>query len=534
MHLLFSLTDGSAFWSIVAFGHGIRYTKEDFDIVGGMIQAAENAMLLTNDYYSWEKEYDAYQKTNNGRIYNAVELFMRTGNLSPAIARERVRSLITVYEDSFLQERNLLYEENPSLPFYLRKLAEVCEPAIAGYHLWSVVCPRNNHWKLAAQVERTKFSDVERNEHNSPLSNPTRGPIQETAKATGIKDVADIPQANGSMTSTIEADTNFQKADTTEIRLVDGHPSHLDASALIAPCNYIQSLPSKRFRMSLIEALHVWLQVPEKELKVIKKVAEMLHSASLMLDDIEDNSPLRRGKTATHLIFGSAQAINSSTFLYLSAVQAIQATQNQVMMSVLLEELQNLYVGQSWDLYWKFHLRCPTKSKYFAMVDKKTGAMFNMIVRLLKTASPLCSTYDFDPLAQMVGRFFQIRDDYMNLQGKEYSEQKGFCEDLDEGKFSFPIVHLLEESPKYENLVLGIFRHRQIASTTPLARESKIQILECLEHTGTFEATWQLLQEFEQRIENEIEVLESLSGETNPVMHLLLKTLSIPERIGKK
>ena len=495
-----------------------------------MIRAAENTFMLTNDYYSWEKEYDAYQRMNNGRIYNAIEFLMRTENLSLATARERVRSLITVHEDKFLHERDLLYKENPSLPFYLRKLAEVCEPSIAGYHFWCAVCPRYNDWKPTAQVGRTKSSHVERNEHSSSLSNPTRGPIQESAKITGMRDSADLPKANDSMTGTIEAGTNAQKPETTEIRLVDGDRSHLDASALLAPCNYIESLPSKGFRMSLIEALNVWLQVPEKELKVIKKVVEMLHNASLMLDDIEDNSPLRRGRVATHLIFGSAQAINSSTFLYVSAVQAIQAMQNQEMVNVLLEELQNLYVGQSWDLYWKFHLRCPTKSKYFAMVDKKTGAMFSMIVRLLKTASPLYSTYDFDPLTHMVGHFFQVRDDYMNLQGKEYSEQKGFCEDLDEGKFSFPIVHLLEENPKYENLILGIFRQRQVASTTPLTQESKIQILECLERTGTFKATWQLLQDLEQRIEKEIELLESLSGETNPVMHLLLKTLSVAER----
>ena len=533
MHPLFSLTDSSAFWSIVAFGHGVRYTKEDFDIVGGMIQAADNTMLLLNDYYSWEKEYDAYQRLNNGRIMNAIELLMRTENISPTIARERVRSLITVYENRFLHERDLLYGENPSLPFHLRKLAEVCESSVAGYHFWCTVCPRYSDWKLTAQVERIEISEVERNENCSPFSNPTRAPKQETAKATRIRDVADRPNANGSMTSPTEAGTNAQKPKTIEKRLVDGDQSHLGTSALIAPCNYIESLPSKRFRTSLIEALNVWLQVPEKELKVIKKVAKVLHNASLILDDIEDNSPLRRGKTATHLIFGSAQAINSSTFLYVSAVQEIQATQNQAMMDVLLDELQNLYVGQSWDLYWKFHLRCPTKNKYFAMVDKKTGAMFSMIVRLLKTASPLYSTYDFNPLTQMVGRFFQVRDDYMNLQGKEYSEQKGFCEDIDEGKFSFPIVHLLEENPKYENLILGIFRQRQVAGAIPLALESKIQILECLERTGTFEATWQLLQDFEQRIEKEIEVLESLSRETNPVMHLLLKTLSVPGKVRK-
>ena len=77
--------------------------------MGGMIQAAENTMSLMNDYYSWEKEYDAYQRMNNRRIMNAIEILMRTRNLSPAIARERVRSLITVYEDRFIHERDLLY-----------------------------------------------------------------------------------------------------------------------------------------------------------------------------------------------------------------------------------------------------------------------------------------------------------------------------------------------------------------------------------------------------------------------------------------
>ena len=173
-----------------------------------MIQAVEYTMLLTNDYYSWEREYDAYQRVNNGRIYNAIELLMRTENLSPAIAKERVRSLITVYEDNFLKERDLLYTENPSLPFYLRKLAEVCEPSIAGYHFWYAVCPRNNGWKPAAQDERTKISNLERDEHSSPLSNPNGGPIQETAKATGIRDLADISNANDGMTGTTEAGIN--------------------------------------------------------------------------------------------------------------------------------------------------------------------------------------------------------------------------------------------------------------------------------------------------------------------------------------
>jgi geranylgeranyl diphosphate synthase type 3 len=48
---------------------------------------------------------------------------------------------------------------------------------------------------------------------------------------------------------------------------------------------------------------------------------------------------------------------------------------------------------------------------------------------------------DYIPLVNLVGVYFQIRDDYMNLQSDEYSVHKGFAEDLTEGKFSFPVVH---------------------------------------------------------------------------------------------
>lgn len=48
---------------------------------------------------------------------------------------------------------------------------------------------------------------------------------------------------------------------------------------------------------------------------------------------------------------------------------------------------------------------------------------------------------DYVPLVNLISIYFQIRDDYMNLQSSEYADNKGFCEDLTEGKFSFPVVH---------------------------------------------------------------------------------------------
>ena len=53
---------------------------------------------------------------------------------------------------------------------------------------------------------------------------------------------------------------------------------------------------------------------------------------------------------------------------------------------------------------------------------------------------------DFVPLVNLISILFQIRDDYMNLASTEYGDNKGFCEDLTEGKFSFPVVHAIRAS----------------------------------------------------------------------------------------
>lgn len=60
---------------------------------------------------------------------------------------------------------------------------------------------------------------------------------------------------------------------------------------------------------------------------------------------------------------------------------------------------------------------------------------------------------DYVPLANLIGVIFQIRDDYMNLQSSQYADNKGFCEDLTEGKFSFPIVHSIRADSSNQRLL---------------------------------------------------------------------------------
>lgn len=108
---------------------------------------------------------------------------------------------------------------------------------------------------------------------------------------------------------------------------------------------------------------------------------------------------------------------------------------------VYTEQLLELHRGQGMEIYWRDNFTCPTESDYKLMTIRKTGGLFMLAIRLMQLFSE--NKEDFSKLTSILGLYFQIRDDYCNLTSKEYSEGKSFCEDLTEGKFSFPIIHAI-------------------------------------------------------------------------------------------
>ncbi|KAJ5109931.1 geranylgeranyl pyrophosphate synthase [Penicillium argentinense] len=305
----------------------------------------------------------------------------------------------------------------------------------------------------------------------------------------------------------------------------------------MAPRDYISSTPSKGVRPMLILALNDWIKAPQTSVKHIKNLIRLLHDASLLIDDVQDNSTMRRGKPAAHVIFGAPQALNTGLFMFSQAVRECQKLKHPRATNILIENLECLYLGQSWDLYWKHNLTFPSEDDYFTMVDNKTGGMFRMLVQLLQVEgsfeSSAVSAPDLERLILLLGRFFQVRDDYMNLSSADYAEQKGFCEDLDEGKISYLIVRLLAHAPEYKSHITGIFRQLPLGlgQASGLPYDSKRYILDILQSTGTFAATLQYLKDLQAAIEIEISRLEGDLGEQNPMIRLIIANLSVKELV---
>jgi geranylgeranyl diphosphate synthase type 3 len=152
-------------------------------------------------------------------------------------------------------------------------------------------------------------------------------------------------------------------------------------SVILEPFSYISSKPGKEIRSLLIDAFNIWLDVPSAQLKVISHVVRMLHSASLMVDDIEDGAQLRRGQPVVHRIYGVPQTINTANYVYFLAYKELAALRdhdpgdrdrvvpNKDLDLVVTEELLSLHRGQGLEIFWRDTLQCPTEEEYIVMVN---------------------------------------------------------------------------------------------------------------------------------------------------------------------
>ncbi|KAL4884272.1 isoprenoid synthase domain-containing protein [Aspergillus karnatakaensis] len=258
-------------------------------------------------------------------------------------------------------------------------------------------------------------------------------------------------------------------------------PKDKEEEIISAPVHYITTLPGKDIRGKLISAFNEWFQIPDEQLEIIKRAVGLLHVASLLIDDIEDYSKLRRGFPVAHSIFGIPQTINAANYAYFQAQsEVLKLRRCEDALRIFTDELLRLHRGQGMDLYWRDSLTCPSEDEYLAMVANKTGGLFRLAIKLIQLES------DIDEF---------IRDDYQNLQSEQYAKNKGFGEDITEGKFSYPIVHSIRGGSGSEGSLqlLNILRQK---TEDEAVKEYAIRILE---KTGSFEYTRQTLRDLTAR-----------------------------------
>jgi len=198
--------------------------------------------------------------------------------------------------------------------------------------------------------------------------------------------------------------------------------------------------------------------------------------------------------------------------MYFVALQRCSDLGNPEATRVFIEELIHLHKGQGFDIHWRDSNQCPSEDQYKTMVGHKTGGLFRLSLRLMQAFS--ANKTDFVPTVNLLGLFFQIRDDYVNLKSDAYMENKSFCEDLTEGKFSFPIIHSIRNSA-------GDARLLKILKQKTEEVDIKKYALTLMEKTHSFEYTRKVLEEYHEKV---LKSIHDLGG--NPQLEAIVESLS--------
>ncbi|KAK4237715.1 isoprenoid synthase domain-containing protein [Achaetomium macrosporum] len=570
-YLDFRIIDSGALFveSIMLFGMDMTLTKDEDALLADIVRPCYASQALANDYFSFDCEWaEAQSKPGAAKPMNAVWLYMRWRGVNTAVAKRLVVEATNRYEKQFLELCEQFRREHapipPKLDLYLRALSY----QISGNVVWSLNCPRYHpEFRYDPNAGLEDAITAEQRGRNSATTAEGEDPSPEKTHPPRQLSVSTVASSDWDMHSYYSWSSNAGSASSPVAEASDAGDEPepgakpnitipgrelLGSEHLDAAFSYMKSLPSKGVRDAMADALNLWAALPENTLAQIKGLVGDLHTASLMnvpytfstfclrkcnanngnrLDDIEDGSDLRRGHPAAHSVFGVPQTINAASFAIVEALRKAHELSDTIPRAaeIAFEQLRDLHVGQSYDLHWTRHASTPTDDEYLEMVSKKTGGLFGLLSRLM------CSHLDsevasaIDNFVKQFGIYFQIRDDYKNLHSEEYTKQKGFCEDLDEGKLSFPLVHHLTTAPQATDVhvlqVREVLAHRRESGS--LTDSHKKLVLQHLQASKSVEYTWETLKKLESQIDGSIARLERLTGKENWCLRLCMHDLSV-------
>ena len=237
-------------------------------------------------------------------------------------------------------------------------------------------------------------------------------------------------------------------------------------AALISPVRHLLDAGGKRWRAHLMaRVLEIYGVSPHRYAELIA-ACEMGHAGSLMVDDVEDTSPVRRGSPAAHLLFGEATAINAGTAAYFSVDRAIRrcfpddAELRLAVYETYLANLRATHAGQALDI--QGHQKEMTAAlatgdpepllNMLTLTHRlKTGAQVRAVCEIASPAGR-ATPQQRAALGEAVGLAYQITDDVSDLRGVMHRDRatKRVAEDLHNAKVTFPLAHAVTLLPRDE------------------------------------------------------------------------------------
>lgn len=232
-------------------------------------------------------------------------------------------------------------------------------------------------------------------------------------------------------------------------RLTSGVPLVKEVS------QYIISAGGKRLRPALLLLISGALGHRHPHRHTLAAVVEFIHTATLLHDDVVDESTLRRGRATANQRFGNAPSVLVGDFLYSRAFQMMVDVDNMKIMQVLSDATNVIAEGEVQQLV-NMHDASLDGDGYLQVIRSKTAKLFEASARLapiLAGASveleQACATY-----GQAIGTAFQVIDDVLDYEGSPGELGKNLGDDLREGKVTLPVICAMQRGNPSQKAIL--------------------------------------------------------------------------------
>ncbi len=182
---------------------------------------------------------------------------------------------------------------------------------------------------------------------------------------------------------------------------------------------------------------------------------ELIHSASLIHDDVLDGSQQRRGKASINALWDNRISILTGDYLFSQAFACMVEDGDKEVFRILAKASTTITQGELRQISLQRNLSAPL-SEYEKVIEEKTASLFQAAC-LLGGVAGKANTQQREALnifGLCFGRIFQFIDDYLDYMGQEEKLGKRLCSDLQEGKITFPLLYIYQKGTKEEKKYL--------------------------------------------------------------------------------
>ena len=208
------------------------------------------------------------------------------------------------------------------------------------------------------------------------------------------------------------------------------------------PFDYQERQGGKKIRTELAYAMTSLFGIGKPQANLLCEAVEKFNAASLIHDDIVDQSEIRRGAPSVWMAFGVGTALNCGMHGYIHGLQLLAKFERVDLLEAGLKSLEALHMGQYLDTQASEGSALPTMEEYRFIAETNTGCFFVLILDICQLLKPLSENLYIQLKALMLelAVYYRYVNDYCDINHIPHFDKKGFAPDLDEGPKSFLMI----------------------------------------------------------------------------------------------